>query len=454
MNYSQVTVDILQNDRYEGAIDSIKWLTDWVDVGFGTAITVVAFLIISVAMLKNVLAGAYCAYPRFWDMVDAAHQEVASVSWVQQVRDTVNIRTMNTGSFKSAVLRLLPNIKCATDFEGDTVRPKAYFIRALPQMFLCIIIGAFIYNGYYRDAASKVVDFGSEMVSRVLLEVDPVAVFDQITGVVGRPVFASDDSQIPSQQLVNKLSTDSYSAIIGEYHDVSSAEAKRYLADIIEGKMNDWVTEIESVDPEFVDGEHWQAITQVTLTTGAVSIDKLDGVYADATLTYYQEALTFPVSDLNLVTNINVGVEKYVRILIGFEKQVVMSGTNVVSDIALTVPFSNAGDSLVISTPTGTVLELQSTAGSVSFTIDGATGGKLVMDSVLDEMTIYWESEVTRSTGSVLKLATDLVLMDSNTNERHRITSIVLGSGFTISSVTGDVDGVDFDYENLGVVVS
>lgn len=175
MNYSQVTVDILQNPKYAGAIDSVSWLTNWIDSGFGMAITLVAFLIILVAMFKNVLAAAYCAYPKFWDRVDAAHKEVESIGWIQQFKDTFMTKDINSGSFSNAIMRILPNIKTLTDFEGDTVRPKTYFIRAIPQMLLCVIIGAFIYNGYYRDTAAKVVDFGSEMVSRVLLEVDPIA---------------------------------------------------------------------------------------------------------------------------------------------------------------------------------------------------------------------------------------------------------------------------------------
>ena len=88
MNYSQVTVDILQNPKYAGAIDSVSWLTNWIDSGFGMAITLVAFLIILVAMFKNVLAAAYCAYPKFWDRVDAAHKEVESIGWIQQFKDT------------------------------------------------------------------------------------------------------------------------------------------------------------------------------------------------------------------------------------------------------------------------------------------------------------------------------------------------------------------------------
>ena len=85
---SAVTLDILSNPKYAGAISSIRGVTDWIDSGFGMAITMIAFLIIIVAMLKNVLAAAYCAYPKFWDRVDAAHKEVESVSWSQDRKST------------------------------------------------------------------------------------------------------------------------------------------------------------------------------------------------------------------------------------------------------------------------------------------------------------------------------------------------------------------------------
>lgn len=247
------------------------------------------------------------SYPKFWDRVDAAHKEVESLGWIQQFKDTFLTKDVNSGSFSNALMRILPNIKSFTDFEGDTVRPKTYFIRAIPQMILCIIIGAFIYNGYYRDLAAKVVDFGSEMVSRVLLEVDPIAVFDQFTGSAGRPVFASDNSEIPQQQLVNKLATNTYNAVIGEYNDISGADAKRALANTIEGKMQTWVDELAAKNAAYVDGESWKPVLQVTLTNGEVDISKINDVFnKDGTIVQY--ALQFPVSDLNLSSNINVGL--------------------------------------------------------------------------------------------------------------------------------------------------
>ena len=82
---ANAVADILNNQRYEGAIESIQSVTEIVDTGFTMFITFIAFFIISAAMLRNVLAGAYCAFPKFWDKVDAAHKEVQDSGRVQRI---------------------------------------------------------------------------------------------------------------------------------------------------------------------------------------------------------------------------------------------------------------------------------------------------------------------------------------------------------------------------------
>lgn len=453
MNYSQVTVDILQNPKYAGAIDSVSWLTNWIDSGFGMVITIVAFLIILVAMFKNVLAAAYCAYPKFWDRVDAAHKEVESLGWIQQFKDTFLTKDVNSGSFSNALMRILPNIKSFTDFEGDTVRPKTYFIRAIPQMILCIIIGAFIYNGYYRDLAAKVVDFGSEMVSRVLLEVDPIAVFDQFTGSAGRPVFASDNSEIPQQQLVNKLATNTYNAVIGEYNDISGADAKRALANTIEGKMQTWVDELAAKNAAYVDGESWKPVLQVTLTNGEVDISKINDVFnKDGTIVQY--ALQFPVSDLNLSSNINVGLPMYVRIRLNFEKQAVQSGKHAVNDLTLHLSTSAsnvqcpAGSNLLISSTTGNGITGTSKSGTGSITITVQEDAKKNRNLSFTIGGGGARSGIYELSGSGLKV------VDSKNGTTHYIKYIAFDGTGTLSSASENRTDISWNTTDLGVVVS
>ena len=451
MNYSQVTVDILQNPKYAGAIDSVSWLTNWIDSGFGMAITLVAFLIILVAMFKNVLAAAYCAYPKFWDRVDAAHKEVESIGWIQQFKDTFMTKDINSGSFSNAIMRLLPNIKTLTDFEGDTVRPKTYFIRAIPQMLLCVIIGAFIYNGYYRDTAAKVVDFGSEMVSRVLLEVDPIAVFDQFTGSAGRPVFASDGSELPQQKLVNRIATEVYGAIIGEYNDIENINDKRAIANTIEELVNSWVAGLEAIDSTYTDGKSWKSILQVSLVNGAVSTDHINGVSANNGNTM-QYANQFAVSTLNLPSTINVGEDMYVRIRLNFEKQAVSNGKHAVDDLTLHL----ASTSLETQCQARSNLLLSATAGSITGTSTSGNGAITV--TVTEDTEKNRNLKVTISKGSqsgTYELAgSGLKVVDSKNGSTHFIKYISFDGAGVLSSEKENRTDITWNTTDLGVVVS
>ena len=90
-------------------------------------ITMVAFLIILVAMFKNVLAGAYCAYPKFWDSVADAHDAVKAESWMARFKGSVlTPSSWSNDSFSAAIMRFLPNIKALTAFEQDTVSAKSH----------------------------------------------------------------------------------------------------------------------------------------------------------------------------------------------------------------------------------------------------------------------------------------------------------------------------------------
>lgn len=437
---SAVTLDILSNPKYAGAISSIRGVTDWIDSGFGMAITMIAFLIIIVAMLKNVLAAAYCAYPKFWDRVDAAHKEVESVSWSQQIKDTFN-SNMNGGSFTSALFRILPNIKNITDFEGDTFSPKSYFIRAIPQMLVCIIIGAFIYNGYYRDTASVVVDFGSEMVRRTLLEVNPVAVFDQFTGAAGRPVFSSDDAVDAQTILVNKIATKSYTAVIGTYNDVDSAEAKRALASAVENKASLYVNEMNA---DYVsNSDAWEPIVDVVLTNGKVDTNMVNGTVVNETTAQY--AFTYQVADLGISSNKEVGVDNWVRIRVNFEKQVVKTGKRTVTDIDLQL---NA--QIAYTIPTNAVMTIGNFA-EVKLMRDGEVAGTVTYDK--GTIKLAMESNVSAKAGDTFTLSSPIPLSSRTSGTTHSIATITIGKAGTLTSKSEEAYGngtFTFNTSDLG----
>lgn len=190
--------DIMNDQRFSGAISSIQWLTSRIDHWFTMAITAVAFFIISSALFKNVCAGAYCANHKFWDKVAEAHEKAEAISAASAMEFVKSKGFMNTtaGGLRDSILCIIPNIKAFTIFEDTEVSPKTYWMKAIPEMFACIIIGVFVYNGYYRDAASTVGNFGSEICERVFASVDPVVWVDKVTQTSKAPenIFENDAS--------------------------------------------------------------------------------------------------------------------------------------------------------------------------------------------------------------------------------------------------------------------
>lgn len=231
--------DILNHSRYEGAMESISGISHYIDEISVIFISLTAFLIICVAIWRNVLAAAYAAFPRFWDQVHIAHEAVKDQGWIQRIQ---NIKTeyvnFNMGTIKQMLMRLCPDVVVLTDFEDDTVEPKTYWTKAIAQMIAVVMIGVFIYNGYYRDVTVQVANFGSVMFERVVLETDPVAIFDSVLNSAGKPEFSTDGSADYSEQQMNDIQTDIYAKVIGKYTDISTARDKAELAASIELVVN------------------------------------------------------------------------------------------------------------------------------------------------------------------------------------------------------------------------
>ncbi len=220
--------DILSNDRYQGAIESISWITTRTDTIFTMVITFAAFAIISIALLKNVLAGLYAAFPKFFDRVSDAHKRVEawSFSTVKGYFTGGGYNNTSVGAVRDTLLAIIPDVKAFTDFEEGMVDPKHYFMRAIPQLIATVIIGVFIYNGYYRDTALLVGSVGSEAFERVFWGIDPKGVLDRLTQTTGMPDFATDNATDTQGKLINTVTKQTYRTIISKYTDVTSAAAK------------------------------------------------------------------------------------------------------------------------------------------------------------------------------------------------------------------------------------
>lgn len=221
--------DIMNDERFTGAIDSISWLTGRIDHWFTIVISVTAFFIISSALLKNVCAGAYCANHKFWDKVAEAHEHNEATTLASLVQGVKGIPQMTAGGVKEAILCIVPNIKAFTDFDDADIEPRQYFSKAIPQMLLCVMIGVFIYNGYYRDTASMVGSMGSEICVRVFASVDPATFLDKITQTSKTPpnIFSEDPSLQGKDAY--ELSMDIYKACLSSTPEASYEDKENIM---------------------------------------------------------------------------------------------------------------------------------------------------------------------------------------------------------------------------------
>lgn len=221
--------DIMDGQRFQGAVRSINFITEFIDIWFIRIISATAFFIISAALLKNVCAGAYVANSKFWDKVDDAHKKKDAISIAsakQFFAGGQGIMNTNVGSMRDFLLCLFPNIKAFTDFDDADIEPKAYFMKAIPQMCACVIIGIFIYNGYYRDTAATVGQTGSVIVTRVLGSVNPEGLVDTLFNTTGWPDFPTKNDNSIQGRAEYEISKAIKGAVASKCKDIKTAEQK------------------------------------------------------------------------------------------------------------------------------------------------------------------------------------------------------------------------------------
>lgn len=221
--------DIMDGQRFQGAVRSINFITEFIDIWFIRIISATAFFIISAALLKNVCAGAYVANSKFWDKVDDAHKKKDAISIAsakQFFAGGQGVMNTNVGSMRDFLLCIVPNIKAFTDFDDADIEPKAYFMKAIPQMCACVIIGIFIYNGYYRDTAATVGQTGSVIVTRVLGSVNPEGLVDTLFNTTGWPDFPTKNDNSIQGRAEFEISKAIKGAVASKCKDIKTAEQK------------------------------------------------------------------------------------------------------------------------------------------------------------------------------------------------------------------------------------
>ena len=221
--------DIMDGQRFQGAVRSINFITEFIDIWFIRIISATAFFIISAALLKNVCAGAYVANSKFWDKVDDAHKKKDAISIAsakQFFAGGQGIMNTQVGSVRDFLLCIVPNIKAFTDFDDADIEPKAYFMKAIPQMCACVIIGIFIYNGYYRDTAAVVGETGSVVITRVLGSVNPEGLVDTLFNTTGWPDFPTKNDSSIQGRAEYEISKAIKGALASKCKDIKTAEQK------------------------------------------------------------------------------------------------------------------------------------------------------------------------------------------------------------------------------------
>ena len=233
---SDATIDILGGERFQGAVQWANKIGKIVDNWFMAFITFVAFFIISASCLRNVLAGAYCVFPKFWDKVDEAHKARESVrnqGYFERVHGFFSgggWKNAGTGSITEFLLGMLPNVKVLTDFENaQDPDYKQYFMRAIPQCVLAVFVGVFIYNGYYRDVMIVTSQFGSRVTLNALNSIDPDDILYKLSNVSGLPEYGVKGAKEGTDYMADLLVTSMAKAIRSEYQDQSEKDNKTLL---------------------------------------------------------------------------------------------------------------------------------------------------------------------------------------------------------------------------------
>lgn len=341
--------DIIETPRYQGAIETIDFITRIVDNGFVMFVSFVAFFIISAAVLRNALAGAYCVFPKFWDKVHVEHEKVMSTTFGSIPKMKIGGASM--GSITGFILGLLPDIKVLTDFEqedGASVDYKRYFMRALPQAVCAVFVGVFIYNGHYRDVMALTSNFGSEIITNFIASADPEAFLTRMVGFSGKPEASTDAATSGTDLIVNKATWSVYNKVISHYTDLArDKQTKQTLIAAIEKQMK---INVEDHCQKYADTQNWDITVDSSLHLDGTILNTViseDGNEATIVL----PALFF--SDLGIESTIDTDKNYCVQTVLRFSRHLTDgSSQKKVTDFVLTIPNQFTNSTITFPTTT------------------------------------------------------------------------------------------------------
>jgi len=199
-----------------------------------TVISVVGFLIVISSILKNSCAGLYCANSKLWDKVAIAKTRKIE----QSVREGFgkdgkgNQITAVMGSIETVLLAFLPNIKAYTEFDGQNLDPKGYFMKAIPAMAVVVFVGVLIWFGYPTKIASKIAEVGTTGLDKVLSNFSPSAIVDKFTTQLASAEFPTDGAVDYASKAINTIDNKVFTELVGHASDMTKDRRKSIGTDI------------------------------------------------------------------------------------------------------------------------------------------------------------------------------------------------------------------------------
>lgn len=243
--------DLFSEAWTEGNLYAISDLVEMLGSFCCTVISIVGFGIVIFSILKNAMSGLYVVNPTFWDKVDdIKNQAVNGMSGtVNELvgKSNGNYAAQKVGGLFTFLLGLIPNIKALTDFDdGVPVDKKQYFMKSIPLLVAQIFIGMLIFFGYPAKIAEWIGDGATYAVNAIITNVDPIEVVAGISDEFTVYTLATDGSQIPLEQVINKMSQEMASVVKTRYSDIEK-QPMQETAYAIETNLLTQFTDSDSV---------------------------------------------------------------------------------------------------------------------------------------------------------------------------------------------------------------
>lgn len=430
-------IDILENPRFQGALESIDWLVGIADVISTAVISFVGFFIIWAAMGRVSIAGAYSAFPKLFDKVH--YYKELGMQAVDAVGNRVPGGKVVSLPFK-LLLALIPDFKALSDFEEGVISPREWFKKAIPMAILACMMGAAIFNAYTRDLIVKAVDLGSEMICRVIYRVDLVEYWDRFTNSVSDPGFDSESDVSDEGQLIADISTKVYKKLISYYTDVDTLEAKSKLSASIE----EWVTTCVRADAgNYTNTDEWTPTIDVRRVSSQPNLSNVIKTEDDMVIRAWSRGR----DEFDIDSGEHKEDTLFIKVIVRFDR--VHNGVTSakrLSNLKLVIPAdksspekssSGSKDSTVIGPlEKGGML---TASGNVTVTVSGKSYTASVNKDA-DTLTIKGIAIEDGTTVSVNNL-----FYRDNTNSTHKIAEIELSKSASSSTFT-DRNGAVSDF--------